>query len=125
MTWTVAFAPDSDLVTVTTHGTFTVADHARMVADILGRPEWRPGRPVLFDHRGLDFGDVRFEDMMAARDTHLEHDGEIGPGRAALLMRSRADYGIGRQFEQITADNAAAQLQVFDDVGEALAWLTG
>jgi hypothetical protein len=56
MDWTVEFPGADGYAIVRTVGIFDVADHVRMITDIVTRPGWRPGMDVLFDHRALDFG---------------------------------------------------------------------
>ena len=125
MEWTVEFDEARGVAIVTTRGVFDHADHARMVADIVGRPQWRPGHPVLFDHRRLDFGPAGYQHMLAAADNHRSHDEQIGAARSALLMKGPADFGRGRQFEQMVEGVVRADLAVFVDEPAAWQWLTG
>lgn len=121
MEWTVE--DRTDHVVVTTRGTFNVAEHRRMVEDIVSRAFWRPGAAVLFDHRELSFGDSGYAQMMEARENHLENNARIGDGKAAIVMGTRADFGRGRQFELLTDGRVDARLHVFLDPEEALVWL--
>jgi hypothetical protein len=123
MHWIVELPGVDGYAVVTTSGTFDVADHLRMIEDIVSRPGWRPGTDVLFDHRGLEFGDAGFRAMQQAGGNHLGNDARIGNGKAALLMRSPVDYGRGRQFELMMEDQVAASLCIFLDEAEARAWL--
>ncbi|HYH78269.1 MAG TPA: hypothetical protein VEX86_00680 [Longimicrobium sp.] len=125
MNWTVQLPETAGYAVVTTSGTFTAADHLRMVEDIVGRPGWRPGTDVLFDHRGLDFSDADLRAMYEAGTNHMGNDSRIGGGKAAILMRSLSDYGRGRQFELMMGDRISATLHVFLDEAEAVAWLAG
>jgi hypothetical protein len=125
MRWTVEPGGEGGYVVVATAGTFDVSDHLRMTEDILSRPYWVPGTPVLFDHRQLDFGDAGFRAMQEAGANHLTNDARIGDGKAAILMSSPVDFGRGRQFELLTEGRRSARLRIFLDEGEALAWLTG
>jgi len=125
MHWTVELPGADEYAIVTTSGTFSAADHLRMVEDIVSRPGWRPGTDVLFDHRGLSFDDADLRAMYEARGNHLANDARIGGGKAAVLVRSVSDYGRGRQFELLTADRISATLRVFIDPAEALDWLAG
>ena len=43
MHWTVELSGADEYAIVTTSGTFTAADHLRMIEDIVNRPGWRPG----------------------------------------------------------------------------------
>jgi len=121
--WTVSFTELPGAAVVRTGGVFNVADHRRMVADIVGRQEWRPGYPILFDHRQLDFGGAGLADMRRAREIHLAHEADIGTARSAILMKSAADYGLGRQFQLLTADSTSAELRIFDNEPAAREWL--
>lgn len=123
MRWTVDDA--GSFVHIRTEGQFSADGHLRMARDILGRPFWSPGRDVLFDHRALSFRGVRFSDIREAADNHRAHDREIGDGRAAIVMKDLADYGVGRMFDGVTADSVHARLRIFLDLEEAIAWLTG
>lgn len=125
MDWTVEISGTDPYTMVTTSGTFNVADHLRMIEDIVGRPAWRPGTDVLFDHRELSFDDADLRAMYQAGDNHLLHDERIGGGKAAILMRSLSDYGRGRQFELLTEHRISATCCVFLDPAEALDWLAG
>ncbi len=123
MKWFVELPQADRHAVVTTSGTFAVEDHLRMIEDIVGRPGWRPGTDVLFDHRQLTFGDANFATMSRARSNHLRHDARIGDGKAAILVRSLSDYGRGRQFELLASDSVSAALCVFMDPDEAIGWL--
>ncbi|GLC26362.1 hypothetical protein [Roseisolibacter agri] len=123
MRWTVEFDDARGAAIVRTSGVFDHAAHARMVEDIVSRPEWRPGHPVLFDHRDLDFGDAGYQHMLAAADNHRAHDQQIGAARSALVMKSPADFGRARQFEQMVEGVVRADLAVFTDEDAAWRWL--
>ena len=125
MHWTVDLSATDKYAIVTTSGTFDVADHLRMIEDIVSRPGWHPGTDVLFDHRGLSFEDADLRAMYQASANHLHNDERIGSGKAAVLMRSLSDYGRARQFELLTADRASATMRIFLDEAEALDWLAG
>lgn len=121
MEWTVEQRPD--FVVVTTQGPFDVNDHRRMVEDIVSRDFWHPGLSVFFDHRLLDFGWSGFSAIRQAVENHSANDERIGDGKAAILMKSLADYGRGRQFELLTEGQVGAKLRIFRDESEALRWL--
>jgi hypothetical protein len=123
MQWTIDLSGSDEYAVVTTSGRFDVADHLRMIEDIVGRPGWRPGTDVLFDHRGLTFDDADLRAMYQASTNHMRNDARIGSGKAAVLMRSLSDYGRGRQFELMTADRVAATVSVFLNEAEAVDWL--
>ena len=121
--WTVSFNELCGAAVVRTRGVFNVSDHGRMVADIVSREEWRPGHPILFDHRELSFDSSGYEDMVRARENHLAYESRIGNARSAILMNAAADYGVGRQFQLLTEGRVAAELEIFADELTAKAWL--
>jgi hypothetical protein len=124
MEWTIERVPGEAYLVVRTRGEFSIQDHLRMTEDILAQPFWVPGTDVLFDHREVEFGDIGFAEMTAARSAHAAHDAEIGSGKSAMLMGSQRDFGLGRQFELLTEEFVAAKLRVFLDEAEARVWLT-
>jgi hypothetical protein len=121
--WTVKFNELCGAAVVRTRGVFNVSDHGRMVADIVGRDEWRPGQPILFDHRELSFDGSGYDDMVRARENHIAHESRIGNARSAILMKSTADYGVGRQFQMLADGRVAAELEIFADEPSAKEWL--
>lgn len=126
MHWTVELPTAADgYATVTTSGSFNVVDHRRMIDDIVGRPDWRPGTDALFDHRNLSFDQADLSTMYQAATNHLNEDARIGSGKAAIVMRSLGDFARGRQFEMLTEGRISATLHVFLDEAEAREWLAG
>jgi len=123
MEWTVQFYAGSGVAEVRTRGTFNLADYGRMIQDITSQPFWKPGLDALFDHRALDFGATGFEIMWSASSKHAANDAAIGRGRAAVLMKNMADYGLGRMFENLAGDTISAQLSIFTDEDQAREWL--
>ncbi len=123
MEWSVSPPGRVPWFRVTTSGAFTVADHARMVEEIVARDDWRPGSAVLFDHRQLELEDASYGMMVGAGDTHRRHGEQIGDGKAAILVGSVAAFGTGRQFELLVEGTTTARIRIFLDEAEALAWL--
>lgn len=123
MEWTITFEPDASFAVATLRGQFTVEAHRALVEDIVGQPQWRPGCPILFDNRQLDFAGVHFTDLLKVADSHAEQDARIGTARSAILTEPGVDYGIMRQFELIAADTVSAQLCIFTDEHAARCWL--
>ena len=125
MNWIAEYIKDKEFVTVVTSGNFSLEDHARMIEDIVSRKFWKPGTDVLFDNRGLEFGQTDIEAMRRASTNHKENDDLIGDGKAAILMKSLTDFGRGRQFELLASGKVSAKLKIFTDETAALTWITG
>lgn len=121
--WTVTPSPDGRYVIVVTSGRFDPAGHRRMTEDILSREFWRPGMDALFDHRLLDFGGADFPAMVEARDTHKLNDERIGDGKAAIVVKSLADFGVGRMFQSLAENQVRADLQLFQNYDDAVDWI--
>lgn len=71
----------------------------------------------------LAFDGTDYRAMTAAVGTHRAHDSEIGDGRAAIVMASPADFGLGRIFEGVSDDSIQARLRIFTDPAGARSWL--
>lgn len=123
MNWTVDKIQEQSFITVVTENDFNLSDHRKMVEDIVTRDFWKPGTDVLFDHRKLRFGSADYSVMREASITHQKYEKQIGGGKAAILMKSRADFGRGRQFELLTESRASARFHIFLDETQAVNWL--
>jgi hypothetical protein len=123
MTWEIEYVKSRNFVKVVTGGVFNLNDYIEMAEDILSREFWRPGLDVLFDYRKADFSKTTFEVVMAASRNHQKNDERIGGGKSAILMKSRSDYGLGRQFEMVSEGKVSSNLYIFLDEREALEWL--
>ena len=124
MNWTVHKIKGQSYIKVTTEGVFSSADHLKMIEDIVSRDFWMPGTNVLFDHRNLEFGETDVSIFKEASSNHEKNDRHIGDGKAAILMKSLADFGRGRQFELIADNKISAKLHIFLREKEAIKWLT-
>lgn len=123
MRWTIEYVGGDNFVRVVLEGNFNLADHRRMIDDIVSRDFWQRGMGALFDNRKLEFGATTVQLMKEAGANHLEYDARIGDGKAALLMKSTPDFMRGRQYEIITEGKVSAKVGIFKDENEALKWL--
>lgn len=124
MNWTVYKIEEQPFIKVVTGGDFNLADHLKMIEDIISRDFWRPGTDVIFDNRNLEFGSTDLSVIKGLFSNHESNDERIGNGKAAMLMKSLADFGRARQLELISEGRVSAQLRVFLDEKEAVKWLT-
>lgn len=125
MNWKIHKIRGQSYIKVITEGIFSSADHLKMIEDIVSRDFWQPGTNVLFDHRNLEFGETEVSIFREASSNHEKNDERIGDGKAAILMKSLADFGRGRQFELIANDKISAKIHIFLREKEAIKWLTG
>lgn len=123
MNWTVQKPAEKPFVKVVTEGDFNLTDFLKMIEDIISRDFWKPGTNVLFDHRNLEFGSTDISIIKEACKNHKKYDERIGGGKSALLMKSLADFGRGRQYELVTKGKISAKPYPFLDEAEAVNWL--
>lgn len=123
MNWTVEKLETEPFVRVAPEGVFDPNEHLRMLEDLLTRRFWKPGTPVLFDFRNLDFVGTDIEDVREASDNRRKNEARIGGGKSAFLMKSLTDFARGRQFQLLTEDKVSAELRIFMEEEQALRWL--
>ncbi len=103
--------------------TSTRQDQHAAIEDFLSRKFWRSGMSILIDHRKLDFGRTNISMLQQISLFHQKNDARIGNGRIAILVKSLADFGRGRQFELLTWEKISAKLEVFLEEEKAFDWL--
>lgn len=125
MNWKIEYIVDKQFIKVTSEGDFNAKDHREMIEDVTSREFWKAGMPVFFDNRKVNFNGVNYNVINEAARNHIKNNELIGGGRAAILMKSVADFGIGRQFQLLTNGVVSAELHIFQDEKKALGWLLG
>ncbi len=123
MNWTVEKLETEPFVRVAPEGVFDPDEHCRMLEDLLTREFWKPGMPVLFDFRKLEFTGTNIEDVREASLNRRNNEARIGDGKSAFLMKSLTDFARGRQFQLLTEDKVSAELHIFMEEDKALRWL--
>lgn len=123
MKWTVEYTEKLKYVRVNIKDEFNVQEHLKMIEDIVSQKFWCPGMPILFDGRAVYLGNTDFNTVMQASRNQILYDEQLGNGKNALLMKSAADFGIGRQYEMITEEKISAKIHVFLDEQQAIRWL--
>src|SRR5215203_1947656 len=103
MNWTIEYIEKLNFVKIVTDGDFTDSDHIAMIEDIISQKFWKPGMDTFFDHRKLEFNETDITLMKKISENHKRYEGQIGDGKAAILMKSLEDYLRGRQFELLTS----------------------
>ena len=123
MKWTFEYIKDKNYIRIVSEGVFSGGEAIQLIEDLLLQPYWRKGMPVLVDNRRVDYSVGGIAAMQEAGKFHIENDERIGEGKAALLMKSVADFGLGRQYELLTDEAVSANVHVFLDENQALRWL--
>ena len=88
----------SALYQIYTRGIFSTADHLKLIEEVVSSDFWLPGTNIPLNHRNLEFGQTDISIFKAASDNHEKNDVRIGDGKAAILMKSLADFGRGCHF---------------------------
>ena len=89
---------------------------------VAGDPRLLPNVPVLMDARELDYLATPPEVSSLAAPNAMPTF--FGKHRLAILVRRGAQFGVARVFAA-KADYAGAQVEVFAQEQQALAWLKG
>jgi hypothetical protein len=123
MEWVIEYVEAQNYMKVVGAGLFSINEHFRIFEDIVSHEYWKPGMLLLFDNRQMDFTGINFKVVSQASSNYERISDRIGNIKAAMLMKSISDFGIGRQFEIISANKGSGEMRVFLDEKEALLWL--
>lgn len=77
-------------------GLFSINEHSQIFEDIISREYRKPGMPLLFDNRQMDFTGINFKVVSPAGSNYERISERIGKTKIAMLMKSISDFGIGR-----------------------------
>lgn len=113
----------SNLLAVKTQGRMNGRDFILMAGSLLKHPLCSPNGDVLFDHTELEFAGVPEEDLRMIREFHKDHEVQIGNGRSAIVVKpgqAEVWYKLWSQGEKLRTAN---QVQVFENYGDAVAWM--
>jgi hypothetical protein len=104
-----------------------------IVKELTGHPKWRPGMPILADHRELDFSGISdYLKIEALASIHVRHKNKLGKVRLAVILKPGSAEIYVVDMEEMAAnirqnaDNAQeypVEHKVFFDKEEALDWL--
>jgi hypothetical protein len=115
---------DADgIVTVRTSGSLSVEGVRAYLDELVSHPRWRPGTPVLVDHRALDVREISAEEIRTIADDVARMAARIAGSRNATLVSGPLAYGLARMWETLTQHRVDSTLRVFDDPVAARAWL--
>ena len=97
-------------------------DMNRVLDALLKDPEHQPGMGILADRGDIEtpqtVGYVRHVILYVRK-----HEQQFGDARWALVVRGAAPYGMGRMAQLLGDDIPTMDLEIFNDVVEAEAWL--
>lgn len=116
-----AVDPRAGVARFTVSGEFTLADMQAAVDRLAADPIYRPGMPILSDHRAI--ARPASAEEVAGLVSHVADHGPVFAGaRMAIVAASAASYGMMRMLSTL-AEDVPMEIAVFLDVDEALRWL--
>lgn len=115
---------DPLLVICRTSGAASVTGYEEMIRALAESPGFGPGVKVLMDHTALDVSSLTATDMEQIASLRAQFAGE-GTARSAVVVgrNSPLRYGLSRMFEGYLSPQVELEVRVFEELGEALAWL--
>jgi hypothetical protein len=123
MSWTIEYLENPQYARVNIAGSFNIDDHLSNIEALSLQEHWKPSLNILFDCTNADFSNSSYKDVRELADNFIRNDLFVGCGKVALLMKSAADFGRGRQLEMMTGDRICANVHIFLVEQEALDWL--
>ncbi|MCP4573515.1 MAG: hypothetical protein GY838_14250 [bacterium] len=114
----------SGFVEVVTHGDGEAKVFQELLSEVLARPEWKPGVPVLIDHSDFNAGPLTVGEMSALADMIGNVRVELGSSRMAILVVRDLEFGLGRMWLAFVEDKWSGTSDIFRSREDAVCWLT-
>jgi hypothetical protein len=122
MEWTIENIDDKYSV-VRTYGKYNSANHYNMVEDLLSKDFWRPGMPIIYDHRELDISESSYDTVQNAAIIRTKYEAKFGDSRAAIVTVNDYMFGVFRQFEAVVEPDVRGTFGVFKSYEDAETWI--
>ena len=109
-----------------TWGHASYAGFLNIAKELTGHPKWRPGMPILADHRELDFSVISdYLKIEALASIHVRHKNKLGKVRLAVILKpgSAEIYVVDLWRTICNYFGFPVEHKVFFDREEALRWL--
>jgi len=123
MQWNVSFEPALSCMVVQVSGTPTLAGVVSYVREIFAHPDWQDGMNTLIDYSEVVASTVKTEFVRRIADIPQHWIEKLGGGRCAMVVASKAGFGMARMWEMMTKENVAFEIKIFDSISEAREWL--
>lgn len=123
MNWTIEFIEENGFVLIEAEGHFTGQDNMAMLEDLLHQEYWKPDTSILLDNRRRDYDDDGLAFVKKSSLNFIKKNAAIGCSKIAILMKSVADFGLGREFELLTDEEMCADVRVFLNEKQAFNWI--
>jgi hypothetical protein len=119
--YTIEFGGDPERVTITTSGRADRETIDRFMEEVAADPRFRPGMPVLGDHRALDVTSLSSDDVKALGASASKLAEDVTASVFAVVVPDALAFGLTRMAEAHI--NPQLRIGIFYSLDEALAWL--
>ena len=123
MKWTIENAGGNSFIKVNLEGEFSVKEMPQTLRELFSLPEWKPGKPVLFDDTKLILTNMDLDEIKKSSQLYSEYAANYGDSKIAVLAGSLTDFARGRQFELLTGNKVKVNIRIFLKEEEAVNWL--
>jgi hypothetical protein len=115
---------DPSLVVCRTSGVAEVKGYEEFLLAFTSSPDFGPDVSVLMDLTALDISLLTATDLEELASLRVRLAGE-SRARSAMVVGpgSPLRFGLGRMFEGLLSSQVGFETRVFEELGEALAWL--
>ena len=116
------YLEDVDAILGIVEGELSYQKYKDSVADLMKFPPYKPGMSVIWDLRRTTSKSLSSQDVQSVASYSKTLDNTRGNWKAALVIPSLLEYGLGRMF-QAWLEDAPFALHVCYTIEEAKAWL--
>ena len=112
-------------VCIRTHGEASLTGFARLIEEVTGSSDWKPGTGLLVDNRRLKPGKLSVVEMDRIKDLLKEKQKILGNGRCAFLVDNQVGFGLSRMYGLVGCETIHSAIEIFHSEEDALEWLAG
>jgi len=106
-------------------GELSVTELRLALAEDYAKSDFSAEHNVVWDIREADVSAFTTQDINDVAAFVAEHWGGESTPRAAMVVASDFDFGLARMYEASVSDDRYRRVQVFRDMTEAVAWVSG
>jgi len=119
----IEFDREGATVTIRASGRASTEGFEAYLRELLGHPEWLPGKGILVDFRALDGSHLTKEDVRRISDLHVPIGDRLGISPCAIVVSDSLHFGLARMWEAYSDRRVPLRVRVFDSMDEARGWL--
>ena len=106
-------------------GELSVTELRHALEELYAKSAFSAEHNVVWDIREADVSAFTAQDINDVAMFVAEHWGGENTPRAAMVVASDFDFGLARMYEASVSDEKYRSVQVFRDMTEAVAWISG